>query len=189
VRASELFLDCTYDANTAERIYRELLSQTENIVLSGMPSSGKSTVGKRLANELKREFFDLDEEIVPIAGRSIPQIFETKGEAYFRDLETRVLRETLANKKGIVLATGGGAILRDENVDLLHRNGKIYFLDRPLEELLPTSDRPLASSHEAIRHRFEERYERYCTTADCRIDGAGSVEDVAARIRKDFENL
>ena len=81
------------------------------------------------------------------------------------------------------------AILRDENVDLLHRNGKIYFLDRPLEELLPTSDRPLASSHEAIRHRFEERYERYCTTADCRIDGDGSVEDVAARIRKDFENL
>ena len=189
VRASEIFLDCTYPFQTAEIIYQELFKSTQNIVLSGMPSSGKSTVGKHLANELKREFFDLDEEIVRIAGRSIPEIFEAEGEAYFRDLETRVLRENLANKKGIVLATGGGAILRDENVDLLHRNGKIYFLDRPLEALLPTADRPLASSHEAVRRRFEERYERYCTTADCRIDGDGSVEEVAARIRKDFENL
>ena len=189
VRASEIFLDCTYPFQTAESIYQELFKSTQNIVLSGMPSSGKSTVGKHLANELKREFFDLDEEIVRVAGRSIPEIFEAEGEAYFRDLETRVLRENLANKKGIVLATGGGTILRDENVDLLHRNGKIYFLDRPFEALLPTADRPLASSHEAVRRRFEERYERYCATADCRIDGDGSVEEVAARIRKDFENL
>ena len=186
VRASELFLNCTYEADTAEHIYQTILNKAENIVLSGMPGAGKSTVGRLLAQELNRPFFDLDEEIVRFAGRSIPEIFATDGEATFRNLETEVLREVLANQKGIVLATGGGAVLRDENVDLLHRNGKICFLDRPLEALLPTSDRPLANSEEAIRRRYEERYERYCTTADYRIDADASPEEVVRRTRKEF---
>ncbi len=189
VRASELFLDCTYEPDTAEKIYQALLKETENIVLSGMPGAGKSTVGKLLAKELGRAFFDLDEEIVRIAGRSIPEIFATEGETYFRKLETQVLCEMLANKKGIVLAVGGGTILCDENIDLLHRNGKIYFLDRSLEALLPTSDRPLASSRDAIVQRYEERYERYCTTADCHIDADAPIEEVAHRIRKEFLSL
>ena len=189
VRASELFLDCTYDTETTETVYRDLLKKTENIVLSGMPGAGKSTVGKRLAEALEREFFDLDEEIVRVAGCPISDIFASEGEAAFRNLETRVLREVLSHKKNIVLATGGGAILRDENVDLLHRNGKIYFIDRPLAALLPTPDRPLASSAEDIRRRYEERYARYCATADCRIDGDGSIDEVAERIRKEFLNL
>ena len=189
VRASELFLDGTYEEGITERIYRKLLKNTENIVLSGMPASGKSTVGKLLAKEIGREFFDLDEEIVRVAERSIPEIFATDGEIAFRDLETRVLREVLSNKKGIVLATGGGAILRDENIDLLRRNGKIYFIDRPLEALLPTSDRPLASSAEAIHQRYQERYDRYCTTADCRIDADATPDEVANRIRKEFLNI
>lgn len=189
VRASEFFLDCTYDEGITERIYQTLLGQTQNLVLSGMPASGKSTVGKLLAKALNRPFFDLDEEIVRAAGRPIPEIFASDGETAFRDIETRVLREVFANQKGIVLATGGGAVLRDENVDFLRRNGKIYFIDRPLEDLIPTSNRPLASSREAICQRYEERYERYCKTADCRIDGKGSVDEVAARIRKDFETL
>lgn len=188
VRASELFLDCTYDAETTENIYRDFLKKTENIVLSGMPGAGKSTVGKHLAELLGRDFFDLDEEIVRVAGCSIPDIFAREGETAFRNLETRVLGEVLSHKKNTVLATGGGAILRDENVDLLHRNGKIYFIDRPLVSLLPTSDRPLASSADAIRSRYEERYARYCATADCRIDGDGSIDEVAERIRKEFLN-
>ena len=186
VRASEFFLDCAYDTQTTENIYRDLLQKTENIVLSGMPGAGKSTVGKRLAEVLKRDFFDLDEEIVRVAGCPISDIFANEGEAAFRNLETRILSEVLSHKKNIVLATGGGAILRDENVDLLHRNGKIYFIDRPLAALLPTPDRPLASSAEDIRRRYEERYALYCATADCRIDGDGSIDEVAERIRKEF---
>ena len=146
-------------------------------------------MGKCLAKLLNREFFDLDEEIVKAAGRSIPEIFANDGEVAFRDLESRVLREELAQKNGIVLATGGGAILRKENVTQLRRNGRLYFLDRPLAMLLPTEDRPLASSAEEIKKRYEERYARYCETADCRIDAAGSVQDVAQLIRKDFEAL
>ena len=189
VRASELFLDCIYESKTTENIYQTILKNTENIVLSGMPGAGKSTVGKILAKELGKDFFDLDEEIVRLSGRSIPELFATEGETYFRDFETRVLREVLANKKGIVLTTGGGAILRDENIDLLHRNGKIYFLDRPLEALLPTNDRPLASSREDICRRYEERYDRYCTTADCHIDADAPIEEVVCRIRKEFLSI
>ena len=189
VKASEIFLDCTYSQQTLEEVYHSVLRQKENVVLTGMPASGKSSVGKCLAKLLNREFFDLDEEIVKAAGRSIPEIFANDGEVAFRDLESRVLREELAQKNGIVLATGGGAILREENVTQLRRNGRLYFLDRPLAMLLPTEDRPLASSAEAIKKRYEERYARYCKTADCRIDGAGSVQDVAQLIRKDFEAL
>ena len=189
VRASELFLNCTYGKETTEQIYLEMLNKTENIVLSGMPGAGKSTVGKLLAKEMGHTFFDLDEEIVRVSGRSIPEIFASDGEAAFRNLETKVLREVLANQKGAVIATGGGAILRDENIDLFHRNGKIYFIDRPLQDLLPTPDRPLASSAEAIRQRWKERYERYCTTADFRIDADAPIEEVAHRIRKEFLQL
>jgi shikimate dehydrogenase len=181
----EIVADPATEALT-DRVFLKIATDKENLVLTGMPASGKSTVGKLLAKELGREFFDLDEEIVRVAGRTIPELFAADGETTFRNLETRILREMLANKKGIVLATGGGAILRDENIDLLHRNGKIYFIDRPLEALLPTNDRPLASSPDAIRSRYEERYNRYCTTADCRIDGDGTPEEVAGRIRKEF---
>lgn len=188
VRASEIFLDCQYEAGTCERIYRKILREKENVVLTGMPASGKSTVGKVLARRMKRNFFDLDEEIERAEGRTIPEIFAAVGEGGFREIESRVLRENLAQKNGIVLATGGGAILRDENVDQLRRNGRIYFLDRPLELLLPTSDRPLASDADMIRRRYAERYDRYLATADVRVDGAGTVDAVAQLIEKDFEN-
>ncbi len=186
VRAAEIFLDTTYPEDTADRIYQTILSQKENIVLIGMPGSGKSTVGKLLAEMLGREFFDMDAEIVGTAGKEISEIFSEVGEQGFRDIETAVLKNQLAAKGGIVLATGGGAILRDENVAALRQNGRLYFLDRPLEDLLPTSDRPLASSTEAIRRRYEERYFRYCSVADTRIEVRGTPTDVANTIGKDF---
>ncbi|MBQ9773512.1 MAG: shikimate dehydrogenase [Clostridia bacterium] len=189
VRASEIFLDCTYDEQTTARVYQTILRQKENIVLIGMPASGKSTVGRTLATQLGRDFFDLDEEIVRVAGCPISDIFAKQGEEAFRELEARVLREQLAQRNGIVLATGGGAILREDNLDQLRRNGRLYFLDRPLSLLLPTDDRPLAKDADMIRRRYEERYDRYCACADVRVDGAGTVEAVAEAIRKDFETI
>lgn len=189
VRASEIFLECTYDAQTTERVYQNILRQKENVVLTGMPASGKSTVGRILAERMKRPFFDLDEEIVRVSGKPIPKIFEQEGEAAFRELEARVLREELAQKNGIVLAVGGGTVLRDENVDQLRRNGRLYWIDRPVELLIPTADRPLSSSVAMLRSRYEERHERYRLSADCRVDGAGSAEDVAKTVGKDFEQI
>lgn len=185
VRASEIFLDTVYSADTAETIYRKMLSEKENIVLIGMPSCGKSTVGRLIAAHTGRVFCDLDEEIVKAAGKPISEIFRTEGEQGFRDLETRVLRE-VAPRNSMILATGGGAILRDENVNALRRNGRLVFIDRPLEALMPTEDRPLASSREAIEKRFAERYPRYCEVADLRIPVSGDAEDVARKIEQEL---
>ena len=150
-----------------------------------MPACGKSTVGKLLAAKLGRTFCDLDEEIVKLAGMPIPEIFATKGEAAFRDLEAQAAAQASLHGS-LVIATGGGAILRDDNVTALKRNGRLYFIDRPLEQLLPTEDRPLASSAEAIRRRYEERYDRYCSVADVRIPVPGDAELVAQTIEKEF---
>ena len=189
VRASEIFLDITYPPEALDRVYRKILRQKENMVLVGMPGCGKSTVGALLSKHLQMPLFDVDAEIVKAAGRPIYEIFATDGEAAFRDLESRVIAEQLALRTGVILATGGGAILRESNVNELRRNGRLYFLDRPLCDLLPTDDRPLASSVEAIRRRYEERYDRYCRVADCCIAVKGDAAWVAAEIEKEWNTL
>lgn len=187
VRACEIFLGKDLPRETCERVFAEILGQKENLVLIGMPACGKTTVGRALADALGRKFADVDLLIEKMAGRSIPEIFEQDGEAVFRDLESRVIEEQIADRNGLIVATGGGAILRQCNLDALRRNGRLFFLDRPLDALCPTSDRPLASSAEALRARYEERYEKYCAAADCRIDAAGSPDSVVAAIRKELD--
>ncbi len=183
--AARLFAEDDSVLERCEEIAREIYSSKENIVLTGMPGSGKSTVGKALAAALGREFFDSDEEIVREAGKPIPQIFQEEGEAAFRDLESRVIRK-LGEKESIVLATGGGAVLRERNVDLLRGNGRIFFLDAPLETLVSTSDRPLSSTPEALRQRYEERYDIYCATADVIVPVTRNLEENLKAIKKEI---
>lgn len=185
VRASEIFLDTSYPENTLDSVFKKIKRKKENIVLIGMPSCGKSTVGKIIAERLGREFIDTDALIEERAGCSIPEIFENHGEAHFRGLESEVIRE-LAPKNGAVIATGGGAILREENTRALRENGKIYFIDRPLELLMPTEDRPLASSREAIERRFAERHGIYKKTADITVPSVKTPTDTANLIIEDF---
>lgn len=163
--ASEIFRDTKIQTSKIDRIYDELLLTKTNIVLTGMPACGKSTIGRLIANELGREFVDSDAEIVNRTGKEITEIFSEVGEDGFRDIETEVIKD-ISKRNGIVLATGGGAVLRDENLSALKSNGKVFFLDRPLEWLKPTSDRPTASDKLALRKRYEERHDRYISTAD-----------------------
>lgn len=186
VRASELFLDTTYPQGTVERVYKKLMRQKENVVLIGMPSSGKSTVGKLLAARMGRAFVDTDDLIVQTTGKSIPEIFSEEGESGFRKIESQVIREQVSQKNATVIATGGGAILREENLDALRRNGRLYFLDRPLSDLIPTDDRPLSSTREAVETRYRERYPRYCAAADVRIPVTGDAASVAENIEKEY---
>lgn len=183
VRAYEFFFDTKADDDLTDRIYNGLSAEKENIVLTGMPGSGKSTVGKALAEKLGRQFTDTDELIVNMAGMPITDIFAKYGEAYFRDLETKAIKEAAKNSNAVI-ATGGGAILRDENIYLLKMNGKIYFLDRSLEKLIPTDDRPLASDREAIVKRYNERIDRYIATADVKINSDVTPMEVAADIER-----
>ena len=193
VLASRLFLGDTPEVAAdpallaeVDRVFDLILAEKENIILTGMPGSGKSTVGRLLAGMTDRPFIDLDEEIVRAAGKPIPAIFAEVGEAGFRDLEAEAVRRVTDSTRGAVIATGGGAILRDGNVRALARSGRIYFLDRPLALLIPTDDRPLSSNAEDIRRRYHERYARYLATADLTVPNATTAEEAANAIRKDF---
>ena len=183
--AAKLFTNSDIPQERLNEVFEKLKSEKENIVLTGMPASGKSTVGAIIANELQRELIDTDALIEKAEGMTIPDIFKKYGEKYFRDAEARAIHEAsaLCTK---VIATGGGAILREENVDALLENGKIYFIDRPLSELIPTDSRPLSSTKEAITQRYNERYSIYLKTADVRIDANADATEVARRIKEDF---
>lgn len=168
VKASELFLGAKYPESTGSSVYEKLLRGKENIVLTGMPGSGKSTIGLLLAQKLSRPFVDTDSLIVEKAGMEISDIFSKYGEEHFRALESEVIAEA-SKRTGLVVATGGGAVLKKENVKNLSQNGKIFFLDRPLEQIVPTADRPLSNSELSLKKRFAERYEIYQDTCDKRI--------------------
>ena len=165
--------------------YQTVRREMENIVLIGMPSSGKSTVGRALAERLGKRFADSDALVTERIGMPIADYFAQRGEAAFREREQEAVAD-LAATGGQVIATGGGAILRPENVTALRRSGRLVFLDRSPEKLIATADRPLASDREALRRRYEERYDLYCAAADLHIDGDGTVEETAQRIEKEW---
>ncbi len=185
VHAIELFIDIKIEENKTDEIYNKILKQKENIVLIGMPSSGKTTIGKIIADDLGREFYDLDDEIEKHIGCTIAEFFKSHTEKEFRDIETKVTKE-ISKKNGIVIATGGGCILREENVDALHSNGRLYFLDRDLENLTPTDSRPLATKKEALKKLYEARYQLYINASDVQIDGNLSPKAEANLIIEEF---
>ena len=185
VLASQHFLATTYPVETTERIYKALRIQKENIVLTGMPGCGKTTVGQLLAEKMGRRFIDTDTLVEEKTGLSPAQIIAKQGEAAFRELESAVVRE-LSAKTGLVIATGGGAVLRQENVAALKQNGRIFFLDRPVEQLLPTDDRPLSSTKESLQKRFAERYDIYISTADAVIPNTGSIDNTLQLLERSF---
>lgn len=183
VFASELFLDKKYPETLVEDIFESILKEKQNIVLIGMPASGKTTVGKALAESLGRSFFDSDEEIVKREGTAVSEIFAVKGEEYFRKCESEVIKE-LSALQSSVIATGGGAVLNPRNTDLLKENGKIFFLDRNLDDIAATPDRPLSSTREDLEKRYKERYPIYCASADYKINCSNEVEENVNAIKE-----
>lgn len=183
--ASALFRGCETSQRDIDLAYQTVRREMENIVLIGMPSSGKSTVGRALAERLGKRFADSDALVTERIGMPIADYFAQRGEAAFREREQEAVAD-LAATGGQVIATGGGAILRPENVTALRRSGRLVFLDRSPEKLIATADRPLASDREALRRRYEERYDLYCAAADLHIDGDGTVEETAQRIEKEW---
>ena len=159
-----------------------LRRQMENLILIGMPGSGKTTVGRRLAERLGRPFVDTDEAIVEAAGLTIPEIFEREGEAGFRKRETAVLAKW-GKESGLVIATGGGVVTRGENYPHLHQNGTIIFLTRPLA-YLPRKGRPLSQGD--LKELYKCRRPAYRRFADCIVQNKGNAKDVADKILEEF---
>lgn len=186
VCAAEFFFDCKYPGELLDKIYESMERKKSNIVLVGMPGSGKSSVGRILSERLGREMVDTDALIVKKAGMEITDIFAKYGEKHFRDIESEVIRD-IADKTGLIIATGGGAVLRDENVMELKHNGKMFLLDRPVDNLVATPDRPLADSKEKIMQRYMERKPIYEACCDIVIDASVDLDEVVERVLKGEE--
>lgn len=165
VYACCIFKDIELKQEVIDEVYTKLKKQKRNIVLIGMPSCGKSTIGRNLARKLNKEFVDIDKEIEKEIGTSIKTFIELNGEDAFRKLETEVTYK-FSKLNNVVISTGGGVIKRQINIDNLKQNGKIIFIDRPLDLLKPTSSRPLTNDIEKLRKTYSERYDIYIKSAD-----------------------
>lgn len=166
VRAYEFFTGDVAENGIIEKITEKISAMTQNIILIGMPSCGKSTVGKLLARKLGREFFDADAEFEVMHGISPATAIHTLGEDGFREMEHRVLVQ-LGKRSAAVIACGGGAVTREKNYAPLHQNGAIIYLERELSKL-STKGRPLSQSNslEALYEARRDAYERF---ADIKI--------------------
>lgn len=147
----------------------------KDLILIGMPGSGKSSLGRRLAKKLGLPFLDLDKRIEELAGKSIPQIFEEDGEETFRLWETKAFSSSLGGGK--VIATGGGVVTREEN-RAIAKQGVVLFIDRPLEKIMSnvkTETRPLLKNgKDKLTLLYNERYDKYLDWADIRVVNDGS---------------
>ncbi len=175
--SAEYFAEEKIEDAEIERVFKKLSGDMKNIILVGMPGSGKSTIGKLIAEESKRRFVDIDEYIARKAGISIPRIFEKSGEEGFRRLETQVLRE-VGRESSLVIATGGGCVTREENYPALHQNGTIIWIKRELSHLAKEG-RPLSQGN--LHEMYEKRkplYERFC---DFEVETYGDAFEAAKR--------
>lgn len=179
-KACEIFTDTVIPDEKISSVTSKIANKTLNIVLVGMPGSGKSTLGKLIAKKLDRKFVDTDTEIEDSYGASIPDIFAANGEAFFRSLENDVVAEC-GKQSSTVIATGGGAILNEKNITALRQNGIIVFINRSLNELA-RNGRPLSKDAEALKKLYETRMPIYKQCADIEVAVDASPEQLAARI-------
>lgn len=182
--AAEWFLDATIDDDVIPAIHHRLRQQMENIILIGMPGSGKSTVGTILAEKLGKQFVDADAALVESTGRTIPEIFATDGEEEFRNLETKTLAQ-LGKQSGLVIATGGGCVTRNVNHSMLHQNGILFWLTRNLEKL-PIEGRPLSQTNK-LSDMYRIRKPLYESFADYKIDNDGDLQETIDQILRIWE--
>ncbi len=185
VHASAVFRDIPLDESLVDKAFKSVKNDKQSIVLIGMPSSGKTTVGRILAEKCGKQLADTDEYIVRKIGMPISDFFAKHGEAEFRKIEKETVAE-LSATGGRIIATGGGAVLDAENVRALKQNGVLVFLDRRPENLIATDDRPLASRRSALEKLYAERYDIYCAAAELHIDANTTSEAEADAILKEL---
>lgn len=181
--AAEWFIGKQIENSVITEIHETLRKQMENIVLIGMPGCGKTSTGQRIAEATGKRFIDTDAEIVRTAGMTISEIFIQEGEDGFRQRETAVLAQ-LGQGSGLIIATGGGCVTREENYRLLHQNGTIYWLQRDISSL-PIDGRPLSQLGK-LEEMWLNREPLYTRFADCIIDNNGTLENTVTKILKGY---
>lgn len=178
--AFEIFTGKTISDDVTEKVYKKLLDSITNIVLVGMPGSGKSVAGKMLSQKTGKKLVDLDKKIEEKANMPIPEIFQKYGEDFFRKLETECAKEA-GNELGKIISCGGGIVTRDENLYPLIQNGKIIRIKRDLEKLDCTG-RPLSSDIEKLKKMEEIRSPMYEKFSDFTVENNGGLEDLLDNI-------
>ncbi len=173
--ASKLFTNDESVILKTESVYKEILKGKQNIVLTGMPGSGKTTLGKRIAEKLNREFIDTDGLFEKTFKISIPEFFEKYGEEEFRKKETEIIK-SVCDRQSLVIATGGGVVTQSINILLLKRNGKIFFIDKELKFLQTGNGRPLTPDFEALQKKYSERLPLYLKSADKHLKLSDDLE-------------
>lgn len=180
----DIFVKNRHPDEIIEQVYKYLLSRIINIVLVGMPGSGKTSIGKAVARRERRRYVDSDAEIVASEGRAITEIFAEKGEEYFRKKEKQTLF-LLGSQNGMVISTGGGAVLDRENYYSLKANGRIYYLEREITDLA-TRGRPLSTGTEALKKLLEQREPLYKAFADVTVENDGDFFSCVDKILEDI---
>lgn len=181
VYAAGIFLDEKILEKEIDRIYNIIKKQKENIVLIGMPSSGKSTIGIEIAKLLNKEYIDTDSLIEEKINMPISSFLTKENEDEFRDIEEEIIKNVskLNNK---IISTGGGVIKSNINIKRLKQNAIIVFIDRSLDKLLTTSSRPLSSNKTDLENLYHQRYNIYKSSSDIIVDNNGTLEDTINEI-------
>lgn len=178
-RSCELFTGKSIPDSEIDRIERVLSHQMQNIVIIGMPGSGKTAVSTMLAEKLGRKIFDTDTMVAEKAGMTIPEIFAAQGEAGFRRLETEATAE-VGKLSGNIISTGGGVITVAENYELLHQNGVIVWIERDTNKLA-RDGRPISLSSD-LNELYAARLPLYDRFADIKADNNGDINDTVNAI-------
>jgi len=176
--SSEIFTGREVEENKILSIVKKLSLNTQNIILIGMPGSGKTTHSRIIAEKLGRKFIDTDEEIESATGCTIPEIFAKEGESGFRKHETEILKK-FCKESGLVIATGGGCITREENYRHLHQNGVIIFTERNINNLA-REGRPLSQGD--LHAMYKVRLPLYRRFADIIVNADENPQTLADRI-------
>lgn len=179
-RACEIFLDKTIPEEECERVLESVKIRTCNVVLVGMPGCGKTSVGKEIASQLKREFIDLDEEFEKTYGQSPEECIKTEGEDTFRQKESEIVKSACKRSK-LIISTGGGAVLRQDNRKAMKSNSVVAYIKRDLDKL-SKKGRPLSRGENALKNLFEKRNGLYEEVSDFCVLNDTSVKEVAMRV-------
>ena len=183
--ASELFTGIPWEPGRLQEVIRKIRLQNLNVVLVGMPGSGKTAIGKALGQLMDRPVVDTDQEIERLQGKSIPEIFSTEGEQAFRSYETQAIQEA-GSRSGLIITTGGGCVTQSGNYWPLQQNGVILFLNRDLQ-LLAREGRPLSGGNLAAM--FEKRLPLYEAFSDGQFHNDGTVAEAAEKALELFWQL
>ena len=170
VRANELFNKINYDKSVTDNLYKEIYLSQLNVVLIGMPMSGKSFYSKKIALKYDKELIDIDKEIEYTQKKSIPEIFNEYGENEFRTIENQTVL-SVSKQLNKAISTGGGVVLNPNNINALKQNGVVIFIDVPIEDLkkMKPKNRPLLKDPKNLENLYRDRYNLYNECCDIKV--------------------